>query len=242
MKRVCLVIALLLVAAYLAVAFTLLNNRPSGNVCQRVKIVVADSASTCFITSSSVEGLLKRAGLYPEGLLMDCVKCHAIEQRLRDNVFIERAECFKTPSSGLCIYVSQRLPVLRVMPASGGSYYVDAGGRSMPAGGYAARLPVATGHVTPALAEGVLYEFAMMLREDDFWNRQVEQINVTAEGEWELVPRVGGHILFLGKPVRLGEKLERLRTFYDKGLSRVGWDKYSRISVEFDNQVICKRK
>jgi cell division protein FtsQ len=70
----------------------------------------------------------------------------------------------------------------------------------------------------------------------------VEQINVTDEGDLELVPRVGDHILFLGKPVRIEEKLNRIRTFYTKGLSRVGWNKYSRISVEFENQVICKRK
>ena len=32
------------------------------------------------------------------------------------------------------------------------------------------------------------------------------------------------------------------RKFYQYGLSQAGWNKYSRISVEFDNQIICKRR
>lgn len=36
-------------------------------------------------------------------------------------------------------------------------------------------------------------------------------------------------------------KLSRLRDFYDEALPRVGWDRYKEISIEFDNQVVCKR-
>ena len=33
-----------------------------------------------------------------------------------------------------------------------------------------------------------------------------------------------------------------MRLFYEKALNRVGWNKYSRINVEFDNQIICTRR
>ena len=39
----------------------------------------------------------------------------------------------------------------------------------------------------------------------------------------------------------MAKKLERLRKFYRYGLAQTGWNKYSRISVEFDNQIICKK-
>ncbi|HJC97601.1 MAG TPA: cell division protein FtsQ, partial [Candidatus Phocaeicola merdavium] len=29
---------------------------------------------------------------------------------------------------------------------------------------------------------------------------------------------------------------------YEKVLSQVGWNKYERISVEFNNQIICTKK
>jgi hypothetical protein len=36
-------------------------------------------------------------------------------------------------------------------------------------------------------------------------------------------------------------RLSRLQKFYRYGLSQAGWKKYIYISVEFDNQIICKR-
>ena len=50
------------------------------------------------------------------------------------------------------------------------------------------------------------------------------------------------HIIFLGKPGDYEEKFERLKIFYKKGLNQVGWNKYSRISLEFSNQIICTKK
>ena len=41
---------------------------------------------------------------------------------------------------------------------------------------------------------------------------------------------------------RSQEKFEKLKTFYEKGLNQVGWNKYSRISLEFNNQIICTKK
>jgi cell division protein FtsQ len=42
-------------------------------------------------------------------------------------------------------------------------------------------------------------------------------------------------------PTGMDKKLERMRKFYLYGLNKAGWNKYSSISVEFDNQIICKR-
>ena len=37
-------------------------------------------------------------------------------------------------------------------------------------------------------------------------------------------------------------KLDRLQKFYRYGLSQAGWNRYSYINVEFDNQIICKKR
>lgn len=242
MKRILTIILMLAVTVYLAASFTWINRTPDGRICQHVNIMIEDSTGTCFITPTEATALLKRKHLYPIGVVTDSIHLPAIEEALGTNTFIESAECYKTPSGDLCISIRQRMPILRIMPNSGASYYLDSKGHSMPGSGHAAHLPVATGHIDQRMAEGPLYELALLLNGDSFWGRQVEQIHVTSDGELELVPRVGDHILFLGKPIHMEEKLQRIHTFYSKGLSRVGWNKYSRISVEFDNQVICKRR
>ena len=58
----------------------------------------------------------------------------------------------------------------------------------------------------------------------------------------ELVPRVGDHVICLGKLDDFERKLKRVKVFYEKGLNKVGWNKYSRISVEFGNQIICTKR
>ena len=45
-----------------------------------------------------------------------------------------------------------------------------------------------------------------------------------------------------GYVYNIDKKLERMRKFYIYGLNVAGWNKYSYINVEFDNQIICKRK
>jgi cell division protein FtsQ len=80
------------------------------------------------------------------------------------------------------------------------------------------------------------------LRENSFWNAQIEQINVLKDNDIELIPRVGDHIIYLGKIDNFEEKLKRLMIFYKDGLNKIGWNKYKRINLEYDNQIICTNK
>ena len=108
--------------------------------------------------------------------------------------------------------------------------------------GKAVHVVVATGKIDRKFAQQELYTLAKFLQANDFWNAQIEQINITPKHEIELVPRVGDHILFLGKPGNYDEKFTKLQTFYKKALNQVGWNKYKRISIEFNNQIIGTKK
>lgn len=112
----------------------------------------------------------------------------------------------------------------------------------MPIPNSAANVAIATGYIDKAFATKELYEFGMFLQKHPLWKAQIQQINVTPAKELELVPQVGDHIIFLGKPGNYENKFDRLKTFYKKGLNEIGWNKYSRISLEFNNQIICTKK
>jgi cell division protein FtsQ len=64
------------------------------------------------------------------------------------------------------------------------------------------------------------------------------QIHVLATHEIDLIPRVGDHTVFLGSLRNFRRKLDNLRIFYEQGLNTVGWNKYRRINLDFDGQVI----
>ena len=173
---------------------------------------------------------------------MENVNTRKIEETLMQNPFVEHAQCYKTQTGRVHITLSQRMPVIRVKADNGEDYYVDEHGEMMPYTHYANEIVVATGAITKKYAQKSLARVGNFLVANPLWRSQVEQINVLADGTIEMVPRVGDHIVYLGKPFDLEQKFTRLEKFYRYGLSEAGWNKYSYISLEFRNQIICKKR
>ena len=172
---------------------------------------------------------------------MEDVSVRKIEETLQKSPFIEKAECHKTQSGHVCISIKQRIPVVRVMADNHENYYVDTHGSMMPESRYVANLIVATGAISRKYAQSSLTRVATQILKNPFWKDQIVQINILSDGSVELVPRVGEHIIYLGPPYDVENKLERMRKFYLYGLNKAGWNKYNYISVEFSNQIICKK-
>ena len=127
--------------------------------------------------------------------------------------------------------------------ANGENYYLDNKGTVMPPDAKCvAHLAIVTGRVEKSFAMRDLYKFGVFLQNNKFWDAQIEQIHVLSDKNVELVPRVGDHIIYLGKLDGFERKLERVKAFYERGLNQVGWNKYSRINVEFSNQIICTKR
>jgi cell division protein FtsQ len=242
-KKTLIIVVDVVIAVYLVMAATVFN-RPveKATVCSEVKIDIAQGSGEGFLNPAEVKRLLERQQLYPLNQPLQFVSTRQIEETLEKSPFVDQAECYKTQSGHVCIALRQRLPVLHVMPSSGERYYLDDHGDILPATGLTTDLIVATGAISRNYAQRVLAPLANSLRDDKFWQNQIVQLNVLGDGSLELVPRVGDHIAYLGAPTDIPEKLDRLRKFYKYGLSHAGWNRYERISVEFGNQIICKKR
>ena len=243
MKKFLIILTDIALACYLLLAVTAFN-RPdeTSNVCSEVNIHVEDGVVRGFLDADEVKALLQKAKVYPLGTLMSKVNVRKIEETLKANPFIEAAQCYATQSGHVHITVAQRLPVIRVKADNGEDYYVDADGTIMPNTHFVSDLPIATGPIRQDYARKVLTSIGRYLAQQPLWNNQIEQVNVLPDGMIEMVPRVGDHVVYLGRPTRLEHKLARLEKFYKYGLSKAGWNKYSYINVEFDNQIICKKR
>ena len=231
------------IAAYLLLAISVFNKpAEKATVCSEVKIDINNEMADGFINAGEVKKILERNRLYPLARPMADVNSRLIEESLQKNPFVEKAECHKTQSGHVCISIRQRTPILHVMADNGENYYLDTYGKILPETKYASDMIVATGHITRQYAQKSLTAVGNELLNDKFWQNQVVQVNVLNDGTLEMVPRVGDHIIYMGQSQNIGKKLERLRKFYLYGLNEAGWNKYSYISVEFDNQIICKKK
>ena len=231
------------VGIYLVLAVTAFNDpdEAMAKECTEVEIDIEKESVEGFLNPSEVKKLLTQHKLYPLSQPMSSISPRKMEETLQKSPFVEKAECYKTLSGHVCINIKQRIPVIRIMADNGDNYYLDNHGNIMPEAGYATDILIATGHISKKYAQNVLSKIANHIVSNTFWKNQTVQLNVLANGTLEMVPRVGEHIVFLGSPTHIDNKLERLRKFYTYGLNKAGWNKYSYINVEFNNQIICKK-
>lgn len=255
-KKTALIIADLILGGYIVAAFTMFHKPDeTGIVCNKVNINVQDETANGFINALEIKKRLQRQKLYPLGQQWHTIDVRTIEETLRRSPFVKTAECYKTQDGHVDITLTQRMPTVRIKADNGADYYLDDSNRIMPNSHYTSDLIVVTGRISEAFAQNYLAFVAQWLMKSDLWRNQVEQIHVLPDRGIELIPRVGNHVVFLGylpvvekadeRPTAIAEfmqsKMKRLEIFYKKGLSQAGWNKYERISLEFDNQIICKK-
>lgn len=246
----------ILLAIYLVFVFTSFDRKnESKTMCSKVNIEIADDATSGFIDTKVIKQRLQKAGVYPIGKRMNTINARAIEDMLRTSPFVKTAECHKTEGGTVYISVTQRMPVIRIKAANGDDYYVDDNDCIMPRSNYTSDLIIATGSISRRYATTYLSPLGKTIMQNDLWKNLVEQINILPDQSVEIVPRIGNHIVLLGKmhddidrkkrEKAIAEffnyKMERLEKFYRFGLSEVGWNKYSYINIEFDNQIICRK-
>ena len=241
-KKSLIVLCDIVIAAYLVLAVTSFNKPDmTATHCTEVKTNIEQNIVDGFLTADEISKMLRREKVYPLSQPMHDVSARKIEETLLKSPFVEKAEVYKTQSGEVCIQVRQRVPVVKVMADTGENYYIDSHASVMPENRFVNELIIATGHISRKYAQTYLSRVANCIMQDKFWQNQIVQINVLPDLTMEFVPRVGDHIIFIGSPIGVAKKLERMRKFYLYGLNKAGWNKYSYINVEFDNQIICKK-
>ena len=242
-KKILSILAVLAFAGYLVYSAVAMTDRHEDiRICRGIDLHISDSLDYGLIDGDMVTSLLQERGLDPVGLSLDRIDIEGIESVLLRHPLVGRAQCYKTAGNMLRINISGKVPLVRVLNNRGQDFYVDSRGEILTQHSLAVQLPVATGYIDRKFASDDLLDVVNAIDRSEFWKAQVEQINVTREGQIELVPRVGDHLLILGTAQDVENKLKRLENFYRKGLDNVGWNKYRSISVAYENQVVCKKR
>ncbi|MDR0955429.1 MAG: cell division protein FtsQ/DivIB [Rikenellaceae bacterium] len=250
-------------AAYLIVAAGYCSRQNADRLCTGLNITVQDSNRLGLVTRESVRGILVNQRMRLTGARLDSINLLAVEQAILASPAIARARVYASMDGKLNIEVEQREPIVRVQTENGYRFYLSADGTVIPL--QTARfidLPIVTG--APQLPFGTefagripwateaekksdekslflwnLINFVEYLQQDDFWSDQVVQINVLADNEVELIPRLGRSVIRLGGLDEYDAKLDKLLKFYTKGLRYEGWDKYATIDLRYRGQVVC---
>jgi cell division protein FtsQ len=248
---------------YLVVISGFISSREHVRKIGSVKIRITDSVENQFIHTSDIRKLLDQRNFTLFGKETGSVDLGEIERMLKKRQIVSKAEAYITEPGVLHIDVAQKEPYLRIFNRYGQGYYLDREGNIIPLSvNFSPNVMVASGSITepfsisttmniyeikhdslPSAQQTIynLQRLAGFIVDDEFWNVQIEQIYVTGQGDFELIPRVGSHIIEFGKAEDIEEKFENLKLLYLEGFNNLGWNLYEKISLKYKNQVVCTK-
>lgn len=256
MKRKISIRKVMIVAVWLAVASGLLtlliaaSRKERTHTCKEVVVNIRGVGESFYVDKSDISGALKyEVGGKLVGKPVKALNLAKLESSLENNAWIGDAELYFDSQDVLHVTVKEREPIARVFTTAGNSFYIDTAAMRIPVlEGTGIRVPVFTSFI-PAKRlnkqDSVLLNDVKLLAQfvisDKFWNAQVAQIDI-ANGNFELVPTIGNHIIKLGDTENLEDKFRRLTIFYKQVLSKTGFDKYSVIDAQFAGQIVGVHK
>ncbi len=253
-------LSLLLTGVGLLLGFV--DYEQNGTICKHVDINIHYGQAEMLVTESDIGFLIRQISGEIQGLPMWEINTEKIERAITRQPYVLQANVFETHSGDVYVHVYQRQPVLRIMTETSKGYYIGKQGVILPINpAYPARVLIASGHIPDACfissspgsdqqpADSVnssrllsdLYKLALFVSQKSFFKAQIDQIYVNKNGEYELIPKVGDHIVILGNAEDLEDKFQRLFVFYKRGLNQVGWNRYNVINIKYKNQVVCSK-
>ncbi len=223
---------------YLIVTMLAYSDKTEGQLCKDIVINIIDSVDAPYLKKYEVERSLVKESKQILDKPFGDINTLNVERIISQNPIVRKVSCYKTPSGSVRIDIYQRNPIARVMGVDG-DFFVDDDGAIMPVtNNYTAYVPIVSGYVTKETATKDILGLVKFINADEFWRAQITQIHVLSNKEIELIPRVGKHTILLGEIDEYDKKLNKLLLFYEKGLSKKGWNTYKAINLKYDNQVI----
>ncbi len=221
------------------------NNEPVSNV----EITISGVQNNYFIDKKDVMKIMERTnGKSIEKAVIGSLDLSAMEASLQKDQWIEKAEIFFDNNNVLQVKIREREPVARIFTSAGSSFYMDSSLTRLPLSEkFSARLPVFTNFPTEVVIlnkkDSLLLKdiktLSMYIGGDPFWMAQIEQVDVTSEGQFELIPKLGNQVIRFGSADEYKEKFNKLMAFYKQVQAKTGWNNYSVLDLKFKSQVVA---
>lgn len=204
---------------------------------KEVKVVYLGSENM-YVTDQAIQKLLFKQ---PHNQIrLKTLDIFNLEQLLNAHVMVENSEIFHTIDGEVEIKVKQRQPIGRIYE-NGKFFYMDTQGMQMPLSqNYSARVPLVLGDVNKAYWD-TTFKVLQFIGEDDFLSKNIIEIKVKANGEYEFRMRIPDFIVLLGKAEDLELKKANLKAFYKKMEKEKALNTYKTVNLKYANQVICIR-
>jgi cell division protein FtsQ len=248
---------ILVVGTIVLLAFTDMEH--TTKTYKHFNVDILNPSEEAMISLDEINALITRNFGSIEGSPVLGIDIFKLERTVLANPYVSKCEVFQTIDGGLEMKVVVREPLVRIISEDGAQYYLDYNGFAMPLNpSKPSHILVANGKIkeryfSPDKSEQPLYAFpdssalqqvfpvAWHIAQDEFLKSFIDQIFINDKEEMELVPKIGSQVILFGSAEDAREKLENLKTFYQKVMNQMDWNVYKTINLKYKNQVVCSK-
>lgn len=227
------------------------DKRQSLKICQKTRINIDNEYKNHFIEDEDVINLMtKNEKENLVGEMHSFINLKELELRVLSHGFVENVVVSKDINGGIDVKVTQYQPIARISLPNGNDKYISSGGKILPVSDrFTARVIVIGGPYNNKLVQNdwtedslrtPYFTFINKVLSDDFLKVLVSSVHVDRYGEINIYPQVGNQIIEYGYPTNQDVKFAMIHAFYKKIIPNKGWNKYNRVSLKYQNQIICE--
>ncbi len=250
-------IVILVAGTIVLLAFTDLEHQHSAY--KNFRLEILNPSDQSLINSKEINDLIIKNFGKIEGAPISGIDLYQLEQTVLANPYVSACEVFQTIEGSLVMKARVREPLVRIINTDDKQFFLDYNGYAMPVNpGHPSRVIVANGLIKDQFVSldkseiplGIypensvlhqIYPIAFFISKDKFLKSFIDQIYINENMEIELVPKIGSQKIIIGNADDAREKLENLKTFYEKVMSKMDWNVYKSINIKYKNQVVCSK-
>lgn len=205
------------------------SQKPLENISVNLK-----QTSVYFIDEKDIEEIVKKYN--PTGKIGD-IDIPALEKKLNLLPAVDSANVYLNLNGNLNLDIKQRIPVFR-LNNGGNDFYVDQKGIEFPISkNYSHPCMLVTGNVKKGEYEE-LAELIDKIDKDNFSKKYF--IGISKEkGNYNLLTSEGNYKVELGDLNNIDFKVKGFKTFVEKYLVYQDPEKFQKISIKYDNQIVA---
>lgn len=241
-----------LVGAGLFVLIGFVEKKQATKLCSTINISIEDAYDTYFINEEDVLALITNSGTEKLiGTAYKNIDIRKLELRIKSNKFIRECQVYSDLTGALNVTIEQARPVARLVHSAAPDQYISEEGAVLPLSErFTARVLLLEGRWIDKLIqqrdwqdteEGkAFFSLLQFIDSNKFWKAQIAQLSVNSSGNITFYPQVGNQLVEFGSAADFERKFRKLKLFYKQILPVKGWNRYRRVNVAYENQIICE--
>lgn len=240
----------LLAAIFGLIAFTT-GSVVGDGVVRDIRIMLENNDNNHVLEEEDIFRLMQLDRENLIGASLSTLNMRQLELRIRANRWVEDADVYSDLKGNLFVEVVLRRPIARFVQPDGSGAFIAEDGTIMPVPQrFAIRTVLVTGPATAQLMKkdnlyqdeygNKLMALIHSLQAHAFWRAQIAQLDISTSGKIKMQPQVGSQVIEFGKPEQIEAKLNKLQIFFTRILPTRGWNRYHRVNVEFQNQIVAE--